>query len=419
MANNKDLINWKTHAWDDPNMVAWYAGRMVENRGTDPLKRHIETNLIQRWLGDAQDILDVGCGTGRASLPLARRGLRVTGIDSSQAMLDETRRQAGEVPVTLLQGDVAQLPLPDAAFDFLVSLNVVVHFPNWQEIMEEWSRVLRPGGRAVFDIHSRNHYRAALPPEAAAAFIDRGTTAGRFGEFMATAQAEDIIDWADAHGWTVEALIPVGAFLGGGALNQWLATLEHRFDWQRLLSWIPRDKSLLEFCLFLEEEIVARLTPEATCRYFVIARHSPNPAANQALRETLLQRRAACAAGPAGLHEVLPLGTAAFQEELQWHLRAPRNRQLLYRLLQAIRRHLPGLDFAALLPEAYAQLFEDWEMQDQIDQAGLEIARNWSRCSEAGQVLTSQGIPLATGLEYNLMESLLTHHFGVFSGTRS
>ena len=49
------------------------APRMADTSGTDLLKRHIESSLIQRWIGDAQDILDVGCGTGRLLDEAARR----------------------------------------------------------------------------------------------------------------------------------------------------------------------------------------------------------------------------------------------------------------------------------------------------------------------------------------------------------
>ncbi|QDQ28910.1 class I SAM-dependent methyltransferase [Chitinimonas arctica] len=164
MSDNKQaLIDFKTDAWKDAGMVAWYSQRMFENSGTNQLKHQLEMRYIERYATGPR-VLDVGIGTGRGSIPLAKRGMDVTGIDSSQAMLDETRRLAGETPMTLTPGDVAKLPLPAADFDFLLSLNVVVHFPHWREILLEWDRVLKPGGRILFDIHSLDHLEAVYGP---------------------------------------------------------------------------------------------------------------------------------------------------------------------------------------------------------------------------------------------------------------
>ena len=41
----QDLIKWKTDAWKNPDMVAWYHQRMVENRGTSRLKNEVEVEL--------------------------------------------------------------------------------------------------------------------------------------------------------------------------------------------------------------------------------------------------------------------------------------------------------------------------------------------------------------------------------------
>ncbi|HET8707511.1 MAG TPA: class I SAM-dependent methyltransferase, partial [Pseudomonadales bacterium] len=103
MDTRQFLTQWKTDAWKDPAMVAWYSGRMVENSGTNRLNNMLEVGLCDRF-AVGQTVLDIGVGTGRASLPLARKGMQLTGIDSSQAMLDECQRLAGNVPVQLQVG---------------------------------------------------------------------------------------------------------------------------------------------------------------------------------------------------------------------------------------------------------------------------------------------------------------------------
>lgn len=418
MADEQSLIAWKSKAWVDPDMVAWYAGRMVDTRGIQPLKNRVERRLLDRYV-TGQDILDVGIGTGRASLPLAARGMQVTGIDSSQAMLDETRRQAGDTPIALHAGDVQQLPLADASFDTLISLNVMVHFPHWQPVLAEWKRVLRPGGRIIFDIHSLDHLEAALPPEEAHRTAHAGEEAGGHGAYMSHLRAGDLADWADAHGFTVAAIVPVGAFFGGPAYNQWLAPLESRFYWKRLLSWLGYDDQLLDFATFLEETLVAHLGSRATCRFFAILDKKADPAANKRWREKEARKNALLAGESIPLDSGLPVGSADWENSLSRHLAAPRNRQMFYQLLQTLGKRAPQIKLLDWVPKAYADLFEDWLLQESIDEIGLTICRNWTSASSAGQALTHAGIPLAPGLEYTLMETLLTRHFGVFSGTRT
>lgn len=418
MADEQSLIAWKSQAWIDPNMVAWYAGRMVDTHGIQPLKNRIERNLLDRYV-TGQDILDVGIGTGRGSLPLAARGLTVTGIDSSQAMLDETRRQAGEIPITLHTGDVQQLPLADASFDTLISLNVMVHFPHWQPVLAEWKRVLRPGGRIIFDIHSLDHLEAALPPDEAHRVAHAGEEAGSHGVYMSHLRAGDLADWADANGFTVAAIVPVGAFFGGPACNQWLAPLENRFYWKRLLSWLGFDDKLLDFAIFLEETIVAHLGSRATCRFFAILDKREDPAANTRWREEAAQKNALLAGKDIPLDTWLPAGSEAWENRLSQHLAAPRNRQLFYHLLRTLDKRTMPIKLLDWVPKAYADLFDDWMLQESIDEIGLAICRNWTSAASGGQALIHGGVPLAPGLEYTLMETLLTRHFGVFSGTRT
>lgn len=101
--------------------------------------------------GDYPRIVDVGCGTGFASLAMvARRGTRhVVGVDGSAGMLDVFRSQAQGltgVEVELHVGDAAHLPAPDAAADAVISTMAFHWFPDKQAAITEMARVVRPGG---------------------------------------------------------------------------------------------------------------------------------------------------------------------------------------------------------------------------------------------------------------------------------
>jgi len=97
------------------------------------------------------EALDAGCGTGFLSFELAARGHRVTGVDFAPAMLAEARRKASEraAAVHFEEADAEHLPFPSARFDLAISRHVLWTLPHPEVAVEEWIRVLRPGGRLV------------------------------------------------------------------------------------------------------------------------------------------------------------------------------------------------------------------------------------------------------------------------------
>jgi ubiquinone/menaquinone biosynthesis C-methylase UbiE len=90
-----------------------------------------------------RSVLDVGTGTGRAALIMARGGARVTAVDASVQMLEVARRRAADesVKVNFMIADAHALKFPDRAFDVAVSLRVLMHAPDWRRCMSELCRV--------------------------------------------------------------------------------------------------------------------------------------------------------------------------------------------------------------------------------------------------------------------------------------
>ncbi len=112
----------------------------------------LEAPTVWDSIGDpgGLDALDLGCGTGRHALWLARRGARVTALDFSDGMLREARAKAGDLGVQFLEHDLHEpLPLPAARFDLAVSGLVLEHLSDLDLFFAETRRVLKPGSRAV------------------------------------------------------------------------------------------------------------------------------------------------------------------------------------------------------------------------------------------------------------------------------
>jgi SAM-dependent methyltransferase len=107
-------------------------------------------------LSATDHVLDVGCGSGGPALFLGRQiGCHVTGVDVSEAgiraALDQAREAGMQDKVQFRRADVREpLPFPDQALGAIVCMDVICHLPDRRRLFDEWRRVLRPGGRALY-----------------------------------------------------------------------------------------------------------------------------------------------------------------------------------------------------------------------------------------------------------------------------
>ena len=136
----------------DPAMAEAFEGL----RFSGPIGRLIATSqelVIASFLDPVpgRTVLDVGTGTGRAAIALARRGAMVTGVDASAEMLAVAQRNAdaAKVSVTFAQDDAHRLNFADVSFDAVICLRVLMHTPDWKQSLGELCRVART--RVVFD----------------------------------------------------------------------------------------------------------------------------------------------------------------------------------------------------------------------------------------------------------------------------
>ncbi len=106
-------------------------------------------------------VLDLGCGVGRHCVSLARSGLYLTGLDRSEAAIERSRRACAEagVAVTLVSGDLAELPFAAGAFDAVLAYNVVYHGDEQRlgACLKEIARVLSPRGRYAATMLSKRN----------------------------------------------------------------------------------------------------------------------------------------------------------------------------------------------------------------------------------------------------------------------
>jgi ubiquinone/menaquinone biosynthesis C-methylase UbiE len=142
------------HGWDD--YAAFYDW---ENRRT------VGRRDVPFWREFARDaggpVLELGCGTGRITLPLARGGVATVGVDRSAEMLAFARRRvrrvadAGRRP-SLVRGDIRRLPFADGSFAAVIApygiLQSLLRDRDLASTLAAVARVLRPGGRFGIDL---------------------------------------------------------------------------------------------------------------------------------------------------------------------------------------------------------------------------------------------------------------------------
>ena len=112
--------------------------------------------LPELGLDASSHVLEVASGSGGPALYVARSyGCRITGLDANASAVATATQAAAAAGldgrVGFREADAtARLPFEDGAFDALLCIDSMNHFPDRPAVLREWRRVLRPAGRALF-----------------------------------------------------------------------------------------------------------------------------------------------------------------------------------------------------------------------------------------------------------------------------
>jgi 2-polyprenyl-6-hydroxyphenyl methylase/3-demethylubiquinone-9 3-methyltransferase len=131
-------------------------------------------SIVGDWRG--LSALDLGCGGGFMTEPLAGRGAKVTGVDPSEPAIAAAREhaKAGGLNIDYRVGTAEAIPLPDSSVDCVVIVDVLEHVADPAVVIAEINRVLKPGGLLLYDTLNRTRL-------AAFAFIFLGEDVLRIG----------------------------------------------------------------------------------------------------------------------------------------------------------------------------------------------------------------------------------------------
>lgn len=131
--------------------ATWALGEY--DRIADGLTISTDQTLRVAGIRPGERVMDLATGTGITAIAARERGAKVTAVDLTPELLEVARSKAqaaGYDDIDFREGDAEALPLPDAAFDVVLSTCGHMFAPDQPQVAAELARVTRPGGRVVF-----------------------------------------------------------------------------------------------------------------------------------------------------------------------------------------------------------------------------------------------------------------------------
>lgn len=147
-----------SHADSAAKWDAMYASETVQlDEANFRQRRDIAVIQVLRMVNGESRVLDLGCGSAPVLSELRRHGVRVSGLDYSPDMLEHARsrlRALGLDDTDLRQGDCRATPYPAASFDVIVCLGVISYIEDYDAVLDEIDRLLKPGGRVLISFRN-------------------------------------------------------------------------------------------------------------------------------------------------------------------------------------------------------------------------------------------------------------------------
>lgn len=239
--------------------------------GVTPLDvRFAETEMafVLNRILETDEVLDLACGTGRFTIPIARKAKRVVGLDFSAAMIqkgfEKVMKEGLSNKIEFSQGDMESLPFSDHSFDVVTCMLALMHIPISSRIrvFMEVSRVLKPRGRMIVSVKNSIFERFSHANRFAS--VDRIDVQSKTLTFTKTKFDEELtVRWNSFSPQELDALFHV--------VGLKMTCLRGNIP---LLVWLS--DSLLEDPKFLNtmasiEELIADIPPFNHLGYYLLA----------------------------------------------------------------------------------------------------------------------------------------------------
>lgn len=116
------------------------------------VNRHVDEFIKISEIKRDQDVVDVGCGMGKFTIPLIKKGYSLTGLDLSPFLLQQLLiHNDNRFDIELICSDILEVPSEyNLKFDKVIGFFALHHFLHLHTYFQAMSRILKPGGEIVF-----------------------------------------------------------------------------------------------------------------------------------------------------------------------------------------------------------------------------------------------------------------------------
>jgi ubiquinone/menaquinone biosynthesis C-methylase UbiE len=169
IAEQRHIQEWEHEEIRRSSIESAYTAKAVLRYSENDISRYLNASADTYYpleyshylLGDVRGkmILDFGCGAGKSSVLLARRGAKVVALDISEPIMHVARERLIQNDifnsVSFVNGSAHNLPLADESVDLVFGI-AILHHLHLQLVAREVYRILKKGGRAIFQEPVRN-----------------------------------------------------------------------------------------------------------------------------------------------------------------------------------------------------------------------------------------------------------------------
>lgn len=141
-------------AWDHGTNREFYDYYAAQSESPEAIRRaRAARDVVLAVMGPLDpgarlDVADIGCGAGTFGLAWAEAGHRVSGLDVNRPLVELARERARErgLDARFEVGSATSLPWPDESMDVCSVPELLEHVAEWRTCLDEFTRILRPGG---------------------------------------------------------------------------------------------------------------------------------------------------------------------------------------------------------------------------------------------------------------------------------